>query len=229
MRPNINIYQQEENLAVIVKVNGESLDIDKATTGQGIKKIVTKGKKKKTKPLRILKIAAACVLFLAITFKIAYNLSTPWEERVYNKYYEPLDKSSSVLLDGADFSEAKKKYQKGESEDAWLIIKNLDDDYSREKSLCLYKGLILMDMGKYKKAISYFDNLLGMQDNEDLKAQTKLYRGLCLLRIEDIKKAKKDFEEIGKADFEEYQKANKLLRKIEKHGSPLLHGSRFSL
>ncbi len=220
MSNKITVNQHQKEQVLILNVEGEEVDfarVDETGVEKGRFLIKKKKQKKAFKPSHI-KIAGLSLAAMALILSLVYlwNLP-PWEERVYNKYYETLAKGAWILNDESDFSKVKEWYEEGRSDDAWRLIKNLKEDYSIKELLCLYKGLILMDKENYKGAISYFGELLETPESSMFETTIRMYRGLCYLKTKNITESKKDLEKINKMDIEAYKKAKKILKKIERH------------
>ncbi len=110
------------------------------------------------------------------------------------------------MIDNTEFSEAKNRYENGDSVAAWLIMKNLPVS-SLQKDLTFYKAVTLMELERYEEAIQYFDTLAKMSDNKVILVRTKWYQGLCYLKVNDIGPAKKAFHFVSPLYKKEYKQA----------------------
>jgi tetratricopeptide (TPR) repeat protein len=162
-------------------------------------------------------ILAMCLVFFVTGIGTSLYLTRDTlENRLYDRYYCPFEKNSLFLINSEEFNEAKKRYEKGDAEAAWLIMKNLPDSYSIQKELVLYEALSLMHTKHYQEAIRYFDTLLVLPDNQNFIVRAKWYQGLCFLKTKNIEAAKTDFNCITPLYPEEYRKAQKILKWLEK-------------
>jgi tetratricopeptide (TPR) repeat protein len=218
----LNIHLNSRNQGVSVHVNGtRNVGVNKITK-DGIfpivkpKKTFSWGtfinsiKKKKTKRV----IATVSAFILAGTITVSFLTRDTLENRLYKRYYRPVEEDSFIMIDNTEFTEAKNRYENGDPVAAWLIMKNLPVS-SLQKDLTFYKAVTLMELKRYEEAIQYFDTLAKMSNNKVILVRTKWYQGLCYLKVNDIGSAKKAFHFVSPLYKKEYKQAQRILKKLK--------------
>lgn len=137
------------------------------------------------------------------------------ENRLYDRYYRPMTENATrLIIENSAFDEAKRKYEEGEHNVAWLLMVNLPDNFSFKTEKIFYQALTLMEMGKFDQAINKFNVLLDMPNNKDILVIAKWYQGLCYLKTADFEKAKQLFTFINSSNCKYSNKAYKILKEI---------------
>jgi tetratricopeptide (TPR) repeat protein len=174
-------------------------------------------------PVKVRKIkkwlAAASIAFLLISGGEAvqnYLLTRDsLENRLYEAYYEPFDKTGQYDLNTNALKLAQQKYTNGEYENALFSFQNLPTSLSIAAERHFYIGLSFMELEQYEKAIENFEQVTKRPEGIGYLAQTQWYIGLCYLKTGDKEKAMDIFKIILSYKDLNYKKAKKILKKLE--------------
>ncbi|NVO11886.1 MAG: tetratricopeptide repeat protein [Bacteroidales bacterium] len=161
--------------------------------------------------------AAASILVLIIVgIAIGYNAqpSDSLENRLYAEYYAPLSNFNDYILANNTFIIAKQKYKDGDYTNALLLLKNLPSYITIEAERNMFIGLSSMEIGRYKVAVDYFEEILTNQSNFDYIPQVRWYLGLCYLKLRDKEKAIETFRTIVNSNDDYSRKAKQILKRI---------------
>lgn len=161
--------------------------------------------------------AAASILVLIIVgIAIGYNAqpSDSLENRLYAEYYAPLSNFNDYILANNTFIIAKQKYMDGDYTNALLILKNLPSYITIEAERNMFIGLSSMEIGRYKVAADYFEEILTNQSTFDYIPHVRWYLGLCYLKLGDKEKAVETFRTIVNSNNDYSRKAKQILKRI---------------
>lgn len=172
------------------------------------------GKSKKVRYLWAGSIAASISLFFLFMLSRADPI-TP--SSLYVENYEPYPNIYSFRGEGhqEDYLQAALNYYaKPDFYQAVLLfdsaemrqkLRPIDKDYLR-----FYKGLSYMGLEKYEKAISIFDSI---QDHSKFENETRWYKGLCHLKLENIELMSSELIHLKSGDFK-YEESRELLERL---------------
>lgn len=136
------------------------------------------------------------------------------ENRLYAEYYSPLSKQNFYLFNNSSLAIAKQKYMDGDYTNAILLLKDLPSYVTIEAEKNLFIGLSLIEIGEYKAAIDYFEEVLNAQKKHEYVQQVRWYLGLCYLKVGDRKNAVDTFQSIADNNGYNYKEAKQILRKL---------------
>lgn len=136
------------------------------------------------------------------------------ENKLYAEYYAPLSKQNFYLFNNSSLAIAKQKYMDGDYTNAILLLKDLPSYVTIEAEKNLFIGLSLIEIGEYKGAIDYFEEVLNAQKKHEYIQQVRWYLGLCYLKVGDRKKAVETFQSIAENNGYNYKEAKQILRKL---------------
>jgi len=136
------------------------------------------------------------------------------ENKLYAEYYSPLSKHNFYLFNNSSLAIAKQKYMDGDYTNAILLLKDLPSYVTIEAEKNLFIGLSLIEIGEYKGAIDYFEEVLNIQKKHEYVQQVKWYLGLCYLKVGDRKNALDTFKSIADNNGYNYKEAKQILRKL---------------
>ncbi len=136
------------------------------------------------------------------------------ENRLYSEYYSPLSKQNFYLFNNSSLAIAKQKYMDGDYTNAILLLKDLPSYVTIEAEKNLFIGLSLIEIGEYKGAIDYFEEVLNAQKKHEYIQQVRWYLGLCYLKVGDRKNAVDTFQSIADNNGYNYKEAKQILRKL---------------
>lgn len=136
------------------------------------------------------------------------------ENRLYSSYYTPFDYTDSYLLNSNSFNIAKQKYMDGEYVNALVLLKGLSSSVSIEVERDFFIGLSLMEVGRYDKAIEYFEQIIFNKNGFEYTQQIRWYMGLCYLKTRSTEKAIETFSTIVSNNEYNSKKAKKILKKL---------------
>jgi len=162
-------------------------------------------------------LAAASILVLFIVgITIGYNAqpSDSLENRLYAEYYAPLSDLNDYILANNTFIIAKQKYREGEYTHALLLLKDLPSYVNIESERNMFIGLSSMEIGRYKVAADYFEEILTNQSNFDYIAQVRWYLGLCYLKLGNKEKAIEIFHVTVNSNNDYSKEAKQILKRI---------------
>lgn len=164
--------------------------------------------------------ASAAVITLLVTFNVFFTSFT--SQDLYNDNIEVDNLPSFISREDTNKSEVVKAqllFENNEYEKALSIFKReLDILDKKNGALYLYIGIAQMELNKLEDAQSTFDALIRSNLIDSQKG--KWYMALLYLKTEEIEKSKKLLNEISNDSLYNYDKANKLLKKIPKIKSP---------
>lgn len=164
-------------------------------------------------------VAAASIAFLLISgggINQYFLNRESLENRLYNTYYEPFDKSGQYVLNSSALNLAQQKYMNGEYINALLLFQRLPVSLTIEAERHFYIGLSLMELEQYEKAIESFEQVTKCQEGMEYLPQIQWYKGLNYLKTGDREKAIEVFTTIVSYNDCNSKKAKKILRKLEK-------------
>lgn len=175
-------------------------------------------------PVKVRKIkkwlVAASIAFLLISggqVTQNYLLSRgSLENRLYEAYYEPFDKTGQYNLNTNALKLAQLKYSEGEYENAILSFQNLPASLSIVAEKHFYIGLSFMELKHYEKAIENFEEVTKRPEGIGYLAQTQWYIGLSYLKTGNKEKAIDIFKVILSYNDCNYKKAKKILKKLDR-------------
>ncbi|NVO10250.1 MAG: tetratricopeptide repeat protein [Bacteroidales bacterium] len=136
------------------------------------------------------------------------------ENKLYAEYYTPLSQQDFYLFSNSSLGVAKQKYMEGDYTNAILLLKDLPSFVTIEAEKNLFIGLSLIEIGEYKSAIDYFEEVLNAQKKHEYIQQVRWYLGLCYLKVGDRKKAIDTFQSIADNSGYNYKKAKLILKKL---------------
>ncbi|NVO11657.1 MAG: tetratricopeptide repeat protein [Bacteroidales bacterium] len=159
--------------------------------------------------------AATIAALLFIGGAIGYNIqpTDSLENRLYAEYYAPLNYMDGYIPNNISFGIAK-KYMEGEYADALLLLKDLPSSETIEAERNLFIGLSLMEVGKYREAAGYLEQVIASQSNFDYTPQARWYLGLCYLKEGSKEKAIKTFRAIVDSNDDYHKKAKGILSRL---------------
>ncbi|NOU16753.1 MAG: tetratricopeptide repeat protein [Bacteroidales bacterium] len=136
------------------------------------------------------------------------------ENKLYAEYYSPLSKHNFYLFNNSSLAIAKQKYMDGDYTNAILLLKDLPSYVTIEAEKNLFIGLSLIEIGEYKGAIDYFEEVLNAQKKHEYIQQVRWYLGLCYLKVGDRRKAIDTFRSIADNNGYNYKEAKQILKKL---------------
>ena len=153
---------------------------------------------------RLTVIAASIVILIGIAI---WMIPRSEIDDLYSEYYAFIPATEVVRGDGDSFQIALGKYNAKEFEVA------LDELSSVESTRAhFYRGICRMELGNFERAILEFDEYLSKREEEMLPAE--YYKALCLIKQNEIKKAKQALRNVPQSESYYYEKAQNLLKRI---------------
>lgn len=219
----IDIRQYAPNQGVSVHVSDKKVTINEVTEN-GAKQIYCSGKNKWQKFAKVFilnrkmrrAIVIASIIIIAGITTVLISKRDTLENRLYKKNYEQIaDNNTNLFVENSAFNEAKRKYKEGESNIAWLLLKDINQPVSFETEKIFYQGLVLMEMDRHEEAIIKFIDVLSRPDSKEVLAVTKWYLGLCYLKTGERNKSKETFKYLNNLNVDKSSKARHILRKLE--------------
>ncbi|HAF29515.1 MAG TPA: hypothetical protein DCG75_10750 [Bacteroidales bacterium] len=161
-------------------------------------------------------IAASIALLFIVGGGITYHFQTrdSLENRLYASYYEPFNKIDNYVTNSSGLNLAQQKYLKGDYMNAFLLFDKLPASLTIESEKHFYKGLSLMELDRFDKAIENFEYLFECKDYFEGAPQVYWYLALCHLKLGNNQKAIELFETIVKTNGYNYRKAKRILKKL---------------
>lgn len=159
--------------------------------------------------------AAVIILFLGGLAWFQLQSSTP--EKLYQEYYQsyPNVVAPTVRGDSEDNlqSDAFYEYDSGNYEKSLVLFSKIYADEGVDYAL-FYKAMSLMELKRYKDAISSFDQFK-TADNNAFTPFVKWYKALSYLKLNEKKKAVQLLKELAEKENPQQQMAKKLLTELE--------------
>lgn len=161
-------------------------------------------------------VAASISVFLILSGGITYLFHTNnvLENRLYATNYNSLDYTDSYILNSNSFNIAKQKYMDGEYMNALALLNRLPSSLNIVVERDFFIGLSLMELGKYNKAIKYFEQIISSKNAYEFTPQIRWYMGLCYLKTGSKEKAIETFSTIVFNKEYNSKKAKKILKKL---------------
>lgn len=161
-------------------------------------------------------VAASIALLFILGGSITYRFQTrdSLENRLYASYYEPFNKVDNYVTNSSGLNLAQQKYLKGDYMSAFLLFDKLPASLTIESEKHFYKGLSLMELERFDKAIENFEYLFECEDYFEGTPQVYWYMALCHLKLGNKQKTIELLETIAKSNGYNYKKAKQMLKKL---------------
>ncbi|NOQ28131.1 MAG: hypothetical protein GQ564_22440 [Bacteroidales bacterium] len=163
-------------------------------------------------------VAAASIIFM-IGFggrNMYLNNTGSLENKLYNKYYEPLKNGNYHYDNSAMLIEAKKLYSNKEYGMALMLLEEYPNSLSLESEKTLYEGLTLMELERYNEAIEKLEQVQKNKIYKPVQSTNNWYLSLCYLKIGNNEQAIAQLEKITNNNSYFYKEAKELLKKLKK-------------
>ena len=162
--------------------------------------------------IAVASVILALIASSSIIFQSYHNTSI--ENRLYQSYYKPFDKSGKFVLSSSALNLAQQEYQKGKYKNAFLLFKELPVSLAIKNEKYFYLGLSLMELEQYTEALSNFDLIIESNESLEYLPQLQWYKGLCYLKTGEKQKAIISFKRVTKYNDCNYKKAKRILKKL---------------
>jgi hypothetical protein len=160
-------------------------------------------------------VAASIIILLGVSGLLSKHQSA---DEIYQKYYAKYEITGTVRSANTNqnnsFSLALQKFENKEYTEALMLFKQVAENNPENMASHFYSGVSFQETGKYNNAIEEYNTVIQNKDNL-FTEQAQWYTGLCLLQINDNKKAYKQFKKIAESKGFYQDKANEILKKIK--------------
>jgi hypothetical protein len=163
-------------------------------------------------------VAAIIILFIAIASIVYFSnnkkLSNTEIYSMYFKPYETINKRSAETITNDDiYKEALRNYDKENYSKAIKLFSQLFEQDDSYMAAYLYAGISLMENNNFHEAEKSFQTIIN-NNNICYIQQAEWYLGLCYLKADKSKKAKKQFNKIVSRQGFYENKAKEILNKL---------------
>jgi tetratricopeptide (TPR) repeat protein len=165
-------------------------------------------------------VAAASVALMIGLGGIGYHyMQSPVStEEIYSEYYEPYE--ATITFRSADtelnslLTQAYMKYQEQEYNEALRLF---DAVLQKRKDMAanLYSGISYMEIEKYQKARSSFENVIEDKNNLFLD-QAKWYMAMCHVKLNNLNEAKDLLRELSEESLYYKKPSKEVMRKLHR-------------
>jgi tetratricopeptide (TPR) repeat protein len=168
---------------------------------------------KKNLPIRFA-IAATVIVAILVTLFIIIRQNKITTGDLFTLYYSPYVETEEVFeitRSSDNFYYALKVFEAGDYARAAVLFEELSDTVELKVYAIFYSGLTCMQMGKWEEAVKKLEEVLGYGETR-VSEPARWYLGLCFLRLDDSKSARKQFEILASAKNEYSIKSRRILR-----------------
>jgi len=159
-------------------------------------------------------IVAGAILILSIFFA-GFGSKEP--EKIYMTYFESYKKSEKIFeltRSSDDFYFVMKVFESGDFTRALLLFEQYADSADYAVYATFYAGITNMNMERWTEAIESFIQVIEKGESE-MMVPARWYLGLCYLKIDDTKSARKQFEQLSRTKNQYTSRARRILRRMK--------------
>jgi tetratricopeptide (TPR) repeat protein len=158
--------------------------------------------------------AATVVIVILIALFLLLRQNTLTTDDLFAMFYKPYVETEDVLeitRASDNFYYALKVFGSGDYARAAILFDELADTAELKVYASFYSGLTFMEMGRWEEAVKKLEKAIGY-GKTPIENSARWYLGLCFLRIDDSKSARRQFEILASHKNEYTARSRRILR-----------------
>jgi tetratricopeptide (TPR) repeat protein len=161
-----------------------------------------------------LAIAATVIAAILITLFLLLRQNRLTSADLFALFYRPYVETEEVLeitRASDNFYYALRVFESGDYARAAVLFDELSDTAELKVYASFYSGLTFMEMGRWEEAVKKLEKAVGYGETP-IEKSARWYLGLCFLRIDDSKSARRQFEILASSKNEYTARSRRILR-----------------